>query len=86
MKWIKRWRKIGYRNLWHLHFGGLDEGDKGCQREYIFLAEVTSGWHHAYQTERELRVEAEKILADNGIETPTEKRRKLLKERYPNAV
>jgi hypothetical protein len=82
MKWFKRWRKIGYRKLWHLHFGGYHEGDKGCRREYDFMLEVTSGWRNAYQTERELRVEAEKMLTDAGIEPPTDRRIRLIKEKY----
>ncbi len=86
LEWFKRWHKIGYRRLWYLHFGGYHEGDKGCEREYRFMLEITSGWHHAYQTERELRVEAEKLLTDAGIESPTDKRMRLLKEKYPNAV
>ena len=43
---------------------------------------VTSGWRNAYQTERELRVEAEKMLTDAGIEPPTDRRIRLIKEKY----
>jgi hypothetical protein len=71
MEWFKRWRQIGYRELWHLHLGGAHEGDKGCQREYDFMLEVTSGWREVAESERSLRVEAEELLLANGIEPPT---------------
>jgi hypothetical protein len=74
LTWIKRWKKTGYRELWHRHYGGAHEGDKGCDREYNFMLEVTSGWRDAYQSERSLRLEAETLLRDNGIEPPTDKR------------
>jgi len=61
--WLKRWRQIGYRKLWYLHYGGYHEGDKGCRREYDFMLSVTSGWKHAYETERRLRLEAEEKLS-----------------------
>ena len=86
MKWLKRWHKIGYRKLWYLHFGGYHEGDKGCKRDYDFMVEIFSGWRDAYVTEKGLRVEAERLLTENGIESPTEKRSRLLKERYPRGV
>lgn len=74
MKWWKRWHKIGYRELWYLHFGGAHEGDKGCKREYDFMLEITSGWQNAFQSERSLRLEAEEMLTDAGIEPPTARR------------
>ena len=74
MKWLKRWHKIGYRKLWYLHYGGYHEGDKGCEREYDFLLEVMGGWKGAFEDERSLRIEAEQVLIENGIEPPTEKR------------
>ena len=79
--WFQRWRKIGYRELWYLHYGGAHEGDKGCQREYDFMLECTSGWRDAFQSERSLRVEAEQLLIENGIEPPTVQRHRLLMER-----
>ena len=72
--WFRRWRNIGYRELWYLHFGGAHEGDKGCKREYDFVVEVTSGWRHAYESERSLRLEAEQLLEAHHIEPPTHKR------------
>jgi hypothetical protein len=81
MKWLKRWHEIGYRKLWYLHFGGYHEGDKGCEREYNFLAEVTSGWHHAFDSERSLRAEAEQMLREGGIEPPSDRRLRELRER-----
>ena len=74
MKWLQRWRKIGYRELWHLHYGGAHEGDKGCEREYRFLHEVLGGWKQAESNTRSLLLEAEQLLRDNGIEPPTAKR------------
>lgn len=81
MTWLKRWRKIGYKELWYLHFGGAHEGDKGCRREYDFLLEVTSGWHHAYESERSLRIEAEQMLVEHDIEPPMVARRKVWQDR-----
>jgi hypothetical protein len=75
-KWIKRWKKIGYKELYYLHFGGAHEGDKGCKREYNFLKEVLGGWKSAYEDEKSLLIEAENLLRDNNIETPKEKRRR----------
>ena len=49
MKWLRRWHKIGYRELYYLHFGGAHEGDKGCEREYNFLLEGMSGWKDAIE-------------------------------------
>ncbi len=80
-KWFKRWRRIGYRELYYRHFGGAHEGDKGCDREYHFLLEITSGWQHAFSAERSLRLEAEQALRDNMIEVPTEVRTAALMER-----
>ena len=82
MKWFKRWHNIGYRELWHLHFGGAHEGDKGCKREYDFLLEVTSGWREAYLSERSLCLEAEGLLQEAGIEPPTEKRFREVTEKW----
>ncbi len=50
------------------------------------MVEIFSGWRNAYVTEKELRVEAERVLTDNGIESPTEKRRRTIKARYPHGV
>ncbi len=82
MTWFNRWRKIGYRKLWYLHFGGYHEGDKGCKREYDFMLEISGHWRHAYETERELRVEAEQMLTDAGIEPPATKRQRLVMARF----
>lgn len=73
-KWTGRKKKIGYKELYYLHFGGAHEGDKGCDREYNFLIEVMSGWKGAYEDERSLRIESDNLLRENGIEPPTEKR------------
>lgn len=81
MKWLKRWHKIGYKELWHLHYGGAHEGDKGCQREYDFLFQIMSGWKGAYESERSLRLEAEEVLKSNGIEPPIERRFREVVER-----
>ena len=80
-KWIKRWKKIGYKELYYLHFGGYHEGDKGCKREYNFLIEVMGGWKNAYDDNRSLLVEAEALLRENDIEPPTDKRMRELKGR-----
>lgn len=73
-RWLKRWRKTGYRKLWYSHYGGAHEGDKGCEREYTFMAEIASAWHQAFENERSLRLEAEQLLRDNFIEVPAERR------------
>ena len=80
-QWMQRWRKIGYRQLWRLHYGGAHEGDKGCEREYRFLVEVSSSWRNAYESERSLLLEAEQLLRDNAVEPPTEKRTREFAER-----
>ena len=82
VQWLRRWRKVGYRELWHLHYGGAHEGDKGCQREYKFMLEVTEGWHDAFKSERSLRAEAEQLLIDNGIDPPSDVRYRRLMERF----
>lgn len=82
MKWLKRWHKIGYKELWHLHYGGAHEGDKGCEREYDFLLEAMSGWKDAYRSEQSLRLEAEELLRENGIEPPLDRRFREVAERY----
>ena len=79
-EWAKRRKKIGYKELWYLHFGGAHEGDKGCEREYGFLVEVTSGWRHAFESERSLRMEAEELLHEHAIGVPTERRDREWKE------
>ena len=81
IEWFRRWRRHGYKKLWYTHFGGSHEGDKGCDREYRFLLEVTGGWRDAYESERSLRLESETLLRDNGIEPPTDKRDREWKER-----
>ena len=81
IQWIKRWHRIGYRELYYRHFGGAHEGDKGCDREYRFLIEVTSGWKHAFESERSLRLEGEEFLIAAGIESPVNKRDREWKER-----
>ena len=80
-EWYARWRKIGYRQLWHLHYGGSHEGDKGCRREYDFLLEVSSGWKEASRSERSLRLEAEELLIENGVEPPSERRSREFQEK-----
>lgn len=82
MKWWKRWRSIGYRELWHLHFGELHEGDKGCEREYEFLLEASNGWRIAYDHSESLLLEAEQLLKSNGIEPPREERRRRFAAQY----
>lgn len=78
--WIKRWHKIGYRKLWYTHYG---EGEyhKGCYREYRFLLEVSGGWKNAFESERSLRLEAEGLLQEAGIEPPVDKRFREIMER-----
>lgn len=84
-KWLRRWRYIGYRQLWHLHYGGAHEGDKGCQRRYDFMLEVTEGWHHAFQSERSMLQEAEELLIGAGIEPPIEARHRRFMERIASS-
>lgn len=53
LKWYKRWRRIGYRELYNIHFG--NEWYKGCARELRHAYEVAGNWHDAYDRERRSR-------------------------------
>jgi hypothetical protein len=81
LTWFKRWRKIGYRELYYRHFGGAHEGDKGCDREYRFLLEVGGGWRELSESERSLRLEAETMLREAEMEPPTDRRDREWRER-----
>ena len=76
--WWKRWRKVGYRKLWTIHFG--NEWHKGCEREYNFMHDVLGGWREAYDHTKATLHEAEELLRQNGIEPPTDKRKRELNE------
>jgi hypothetical protein len=60
MKWLRRWRKDGYRDLWHYRYGGRQEGDKGMDREYLFLLDTTRMWREAFYRDRARLIEAER--------------------------
>lgn len=79
-EWSERRKRISYKELYFLHFGGPDEGNKGCEREYDFLLFIASGNRQMAESERTLRLEAEKLLRDHGIEPPSDRATRELNE------
>ena len=43
IKWFRRWRTIGYRDLYDLHFG--NQFHDGCQQQLDFAYDLAHHWH-----------------------------------------